>query len=356
MKTVVALAVGWLWLAGAVAAQKPATLRLGNGLRAEYFAGPAFQRHVLTRTDPSVSFNWNWQTPGPGVPREYFSVRWTGKLYAPETGLYRFSALVDDGVRVWVGGKKVIDEWRKQDDSEFVGAINLTGGTAYDLRVEYYNDWKGSIVYLYWETPQDRRRRPPYAQSRPDRPIPTQFLYSSADRLPPRAAARPAPRPAPRPAAVEKSVARSVVAGREARPRLRTSPPVALNPGAVAPAEVFTELSPGSTLVLRNVLFEQSSYHLLADSYAELDKLARSLERNPSVRILICGHTDNVGDARLNRLLSENRANVVLTYLVRRGIAPDRLEARGLGGAQPLADNTTESGRAQNRRVEFTVR
>lgn len=366
MKAVLGLVVGIGWLAGTALAQTPAPKVSGDGLKAEYFAGPNFERKVLTRTDPSVNFNWNWQSPGPGVPREYFSVRWTGKLYAPTTGAYRFSALVDDGIRVWVGGRKVIDEWRKQDDTEFVGEIVLTAGKAYDLRVEYYNDWKGSVIYLFWETPEDRKARSFFSNSRPDKPIPSQYLFSSAARLPVKAAPRPARKavaaaaPAPKPPTIAGAPA---VAGRESRSPIRAAQPVVAKAVANTPAmappkapDVFTSLNPGSTLVLKSVLFDQSSYRLLSGSYEELDKLVRTLAKNPDLSIRITGHTDNIGDARLNRALSENRAKVVANYLVQHGIAADRLEAAGLGGAQPVADNGTESGRAQNRRVEFTVK
>ncbi len=69
----------------------------------------------------------------------------------------------------------------------------------------------------------------------------------------------------------------------------------------------------------------------------------------------MAGHTDNVGDARLNLALSEHRALVVTHYLQRKGVAEGRIKAQGYGGTRPIAPNTTETERAKNRRVEFVV-
>jgi outer membrane protein OmpA-like peptidoglycan-associated protein len=117
----------------------------------------------------------------------------------------------------------------------------------------------------------------------------------------------------------------------------------------------FEELEPGKAVVLEQVLFEQSQYRLLPSSYAQLDKLANTLLKYPHLTIQVAGHTDNVGDPRLNLALSEHRALVVTHYLQRKGVAEGRIKARGYGGTRPLAPNTTETERAKNRRVEFTV-
>ncbi|GAB2592923.1 PA14 domain-containing protein [Spirosoma areae] len=372
-----------LWLAGSGAwAQKtrPAA-SLQAGLKGEYFSGPNFERKVMTRTDADVNFNWNWESPGPGVPREYFSVRWTGKLYAPTSGTYRFSATVDDGVRVWVGGKNVINEWRKQDDSQFVGEISLNGKQLYDLRIEYYNDWKGSVISVFWESPDDRRLFS--FASKPHQVIPAKYLFSKPDRplpKPPVAAKQqPAPlpvlpvattRPAPKPSTPKLPALKPVstlakrktdsVATTPAKLVQKPAPLLAtVVPGVAAPAPPaepsFGKLKAGDAMVLQHVVFAQSDYTLLPESCAELDKLVRALQASPALRVEIAGHTDNIGDKRLNQALSEFRAKVVASYLIRHGIADARITAKGYGGSRPLADNTSEAQRAQNRRVEFIV-
>ena len=388
-----------LWMIGLVAlllvdsrtlAQKPGSANgLKAGLKGEYFNGPNFEQKVLTRTDPQVDFDWNWQSPGPGVQREYFSVRWTGKLYAPTSGKYRFSATVDDGVRVWVGGKKVIDEWRKQDDSQFVGEISLNANQLYDLRIEYYNDWKGSIISVFWESPEDRSLFS--FRSKPTQLVPAKYLFSkpirpmTAPTMPAIAGYRhsstrsPAPAIAAltaRPMTKRLTTPKTALLKSESAPVKRTAPvaaaptspvskptpvlagvaPATVRPAPATPtAESFVNLKAGETVILRRVAFAQSEYTLLPESYAELDKLVQALEANPTFAVNIAGHTDNVGDKRLNQSLSEHRAKVVANYLTRRGIAATRITSEGYGGSRPIADNATEEQRAQNRRVEFSV-
>ncbi|HFQ89547.1 MAG TPA: OmpA family protein [Desulfobulbus sp.] len=86
-----------------------------------------------------------------------------------------------------------------------------------------------------------------------------------------------------------------------------------------------------------------------------LDKVVLLLRKHPEVRMEVAGYTDNIGDAARNLKVSEARARRVLNYLVSKGIAPDRLVARGYGEADPVADNSTPAGRARNRRVELHI-
>jgi outer membrane protein OmpA-like peptidoglycan-associated protein len=79
------------------------------------------------------------------------------------------------------------------------------------------------------------------------------------------------------------------------------------------------------------------------------------LIENPSLKVEISGHTDNLGNATENIKLSTNRAKAVVDYLVNKGIAANRLTYKGFGSTKPIADNGTEKGRAKNRRTEFTV-
>ncbi|MFC4231706.1 OmpA family protein [Parasediminibacterium paludis] len=106
---------------------------------------------------------------------------------------------------------------------------------------------------------------------------------------------------------------------------------------------------------LNNIQFENNSYQLKAVSKIELDKLLQLLTDNPTIKIEVDGHTDNVGKAEDNLKLSTNRAKTVVDYLIEKGIAPQRLQYKGFGATKPLADNATEAGRSTNRRTEFTV-
>lgn len=117
----------------------------------------------------------------------------------------------------------------------------------------------------------------------------------------------------------------------------------------------LSPLSAGSVITLRNIFFNTASYELLAASEVEIDKLARLLFVNPTLRIELGGHTDNVGNDAANQLLSDQRANAVRDRLIAKGIEGSRITAKGYGETKPVATNDSEEGRAQNRRTEVTV-
>ncbi|GAB3337226.1 hypothetical protein GCM10027299_48100 [Larkinella ripae] len=132
--------------------------------------------------------------------------------------------------------------------------------------------------------------------------------------------------------------------------------PVKASPAKTAqPDSVFRDLKVNDKIRLDNVYFDQSSYVLRKESYPQLDQLLNTLTRYPKLVIEIAGHTDNVGDRRLNQSLSENRARVITNYLIQRGITENRLQFEGYGDTRPAAPNDNEANKKKNRRVEFTV-
>jgi outer membrane protein OmpA-like peptidoglycan-associated protein/tetratricopeptide (TPR) repeat protein len=110
-----------------------------------------------------------------------------------------------------------------------------------------------------------------------------------------------------------------------------------------------------ASIVLKNIFFDVNKFDLKSESTVELDKLVQLLKENPTLKIEISGHTDNVGKPADNLTLSNNRAKSVVDYLIRNGISNSRLSARGYGETKPVADNKTDEGRAVNRRTEMKV-
>ena len=108
-------------------------------------------------------------------------------------------------------------------------------------------------------------------------------------------------------------------------------------------------------VVLRDINFEYNSARLTGTAQYSLDRIVEGLRGQPSMALLIEGHTDSIGSDAYNAALSQSRAEAAQAYLIQSGIDPMRLQARGLGESQPLTTNDTESGRAENRRVEFKV-
>lgn len=111
----------------------------------------------------------------------------------------------------------------------------------------------------------------------------------------------------------------------------------------------------GEAIVLRNIFFDFNKATLRPESKAELDRLVQLMRENPTLKIEISGHTDNIGSAEYNKRLSEQRAKAVVDYLIQAGISADRLTYAGYGFERPIAPNTTEEGRQLNRRTEFKI-
>ena len=111
----------------------------------------------------------------------------------------------------------------------------------------------------------------------------------------------------------------------------------------------------GARMILKNIFFEFGKSTLKPESFIQLDNVVLLMKSTPGLRIEISGHTDNVGSAKANQKLSEDRAKAVIDYLVSRGIELVRLEYKGYGFSQPVASNSTADGRSQNRRVEFKI-
>ncbi len=108
-------------------------------------------------------------------------------------------------------------------------------------------------------------------------------------------------------------------------------------------------------IILKNIFFETAKATLRPESITELNQLKKLLEDNPTMKIQINGHTDNVGSDSDNQLLSENRAKAVRDYLIQNGITSTRISYKGYGESQPIDTNDTSEGRQLNRRTEFIV-
>ena len=138
----------------------PPTAGTGTGLRGEYFnnvnlAAPV----VVSRVDATVNFDWGQGSPASGVNIDFFSVRWSGQVEAPVSGNYTFSTTNDDGLRLWVNGQLLIDDWNGHAPKDNTGpTISLTAGQKYDIRVEYFDNIYGAVVQVKWAYPgQDQQ-------------------------------------------------------------------------------------------------------------------------------------------------------------------------------------------------------
>jgi len=116
--------------------------------------------------------------------------------------------------------------------------------------------------------------------------------------------------------------------------------------------EMFDALNKAGFIALY-INFETGKSDIKPESQKIIDQIVRMLKDNPTLKISIEGHTDNVGTAQSNQTLSENRAKAVMNAIIAKGIDKSRLSSKGWGQTKPIADNKTEEGRAKNRRVEI---
>ncbi|MFA5328922.1 MAG: PA14 domain-containing protein [Prolixibacteraceae bacterium] len=125
----------------------------GTGLTGEYFSnrtltGPA----TLVRTDATVGFDWINGSPDPSISSDNFSVRWSGKVEALYSETYTFTTNSDDGIRLWVNGQKLVDNWTDHAATNNSGTIDLVAGHTYDITLEFYENGGQAVAKLYWSS------------------------------------------------------------------------------------------------------------------------------------------------------------------------------------------------------------
>lgn len=141
----------------------------GTGLRAEYYNNQSLTAPVvLSRIDATVDFDWGATSPAPGISADNFSVRWTGQVQAPISGNYSFATLSDDGVRLWVNGTLLINNWTGHAPTTDTGPLMaLVAGQRYDIRMEYFEGPVGAVAKLLWDYPGQGRQVIPQRQLYP---------------------------------------------------------------------------------------------------------------------------------------------------------------------------------------------
>jgi len=140
------------------------TAGLGGGVRADYYRGMDLRNLALTRIDPQISFNWGNGEPDPLVGADNFSVRWTGEVEVAFTETYTFCAYIDDGIRLWVDGQQLVENWIDQRHPiENKATIDLVAGNVYSLVMEYYENTGEAVAELRWSSPSTPKQLIPQA-------------------------------------------------------------------------------------------------------------------------------------------------------------------------------------------------
>ena len=123
-----------------------------KGLLGQYYTDINFDKLQLTRTDPTVNFNFGFSSPGGTIEADRFSVRWTGKIQPEYSETYTFYTRSDDGVRLWVNGQQLINNWTFHNEIEDGGTITLVAGQTYDIKLDYFQNTGSAVSQLSWSS------------------------------------------------------------------------------------------------------------------------------------------------------------------------------------------------------------
>ncbi|HVE43326.1 MAG TPA: PA14 domain-containing protein, partial [Planctomycetota bacterium] len=134
-----------------------------------YYTGTNFQTLSLSRTDPTVNFSWAG-SPGTGVPADNFSVRWTGFVTAQTSETYTFTTRSDDGVRLWVNGQQLVNNWTYHGATDNSGQIALVAGQSYPIQIDFFEGTELAVAQLSWATPTIAKQIVPQSQLSPTAP------------------------------------------------------------------------------------------------------------------------------------------------------------------------------------------
>ncbi len=139
-----------------------------NGLIAEYYTSGALQWLGCLQVDPTIDFDWGADgAPANGVGPDFFSIRWTGKVVPRFSETYTFSTLSDDGVRLWINGELLIDNWTVHPVTLDSGSIYLEAGKEADLKMEWFENQIHAVARLFWKS-----------ESQTNEPVPQECLFS----------------------------------------------------------------------------------------------------------------------------------------------------------------------------------
>ncbi len=160
-----------------------AVIGTGNGLQGEYYDSANLTNLAVTRVDPTVNFNWSRVSPDPSVQKNPFSVRWLGEVQAEYSQTYIFQTTSNDGVRLWVNGQLLIDNWTNHPARLNRGTITLVAGQEYSIEMDYDRAAPNSVAKLRWSSHRHRMQIIPSSQLYP--PTVTSSAGSTTGAAPP---------------------------------------------------------------------------------------------------------------------------------------------------------------------------
>ena len=146
------------------------TLRPVPGLMGTYFSKPDLTGEPLKRVDANIAFEWGGDSPLVGIPADNFSVRWAGRLKPQFNESHTFQVIADDGARLWLDGKLIVDAWRELSGTNNSAPVALSAGRSYDIVMEYFEATKTATAKLLWSSPSTPLQVIPSSQFSPPSP------------------------------------------------------------------------------------------------------------------------------------------------------------------------------------------
>lgn len=219
----------------------------------------------------------------------------------------------------------------------------------YDIKIEYFNALAEAELRLLWKLPHDEESSWLENWWYGDDPmiVPAQYFVPPLEKVD-EVIQEPKVEPIAKPKPPSKPKPKSKLKSKPKPPTVKPAPVVVLKKKKVI-IDTLQQYIPNS------VEFERTKSEILPSSFPELNKLADFLVKHPTRIVRIEGHTDSVGDITKNFRLSEKRAYAVAAYLVKKGVRPNQLIAKGFGGTKPLVRSTTKKYNPENRRVAFII-
>lgn len=336
----------------------------GQGsLKAEFYSGKNFEKYVSTRSMDNIDLAWERDSPVPNMDPQKCSIRWTGSLKPPTAGDYKFSAVVDYGIRLWIGGELVIDDWTLHDWGRLDGRIQLEANKFYEFKVEYFNAMFGGEIRLKWDLPKTHNLNAENDNKSNAVIVDSKYFFPAQEALDNVLAVASKTNDIQhenpeRPKKQKRKKAKKITK----EPQAKDPPPISVN--KVSPKIEITPIAISQENMTEKVIekfkpksiqFERAQAVILENSIPDLEVLANFLLLNKYLKTQIEGHTDLAGDPDKNMKLSERRAFAVARYLIQKGVGASQLEARGMGGTKPLIQSTGKFYHPENRRVSFEI-
>ena len=128
-----------------------------EGLIGEYYSGSDFNNLVRIRQDKAIYFDWEYSNPIPELGADYFSIRWRGKVYAKKEGKYIFTVYTDDGMRLWLNGRLIINAWKDQPPTLYEALVILEKDEFYDIRIDYYQKQYQTTAAVFFNPEGEER-------------------------------------------------------------------------------------------------------------------------------------------------------------------------------------------------------